>query len=105
MEANIKDNYHLRLRKADHNFDVTLPKAQSDLAIETIKNPYYFDFLGLGEAAQERDIEKGLIKRITEFMIELGKGFAYLRSASFSSGQKIRSRWNIRCVISTNPLG
>jgi len=78
LEANIKNNYHLRLGKADHNFDSTLPKPQSDLAIETIKNPYYFDFLGLGEEAQERDIEKGLIKGITEFMLELGKGFAYV---------------------------
>lgn len=48
------------------------------MAIETIKNPYYFDFLGLGDEAQERDIERGLIKRITEFMLELGKGFAYV---------------------------
>ncbi|HEX3933364.1 MAG TPA: PDDEXK nuclease domain-containing protein [Puia sp.] len=78
LEANIKDSYHLRIGNADHNFDVTLPKPQSDLAIETIKNPYYFDFLGLGAEAQERDIEKGLIKRITEFMLELGKGFAYV---------------------------
>jgi predicted nuclease of restriction endonuclease-like (RecB) superfamily len=78
LEANIKDNYHLRIGAADHNFDTTLPKPQSDLAIETIKNPYYFDFLGLGDEAQERDIERGLIKRITEFMLELGKGFAYV---------------------------
>jgi predicted nuclease of restriction endonuclease-like (RecB) superfamily len=78
LEANIKNNYHLRIGNADHNFEATLPKPQSDLAIETIKNPYYFDFLGLGAEAQERDIEKGLIKRITEFMLELGKGFAYV---------------------------
>lgn len=78
LEANIKSNYHLRLGKADHNFDITLPKPQSDLAIETIKNPYYFDFLGLGAEAAERDIENELIKRITEFMLELGKGFAYV---------------------------
>lgn len=71
LEANIKSNYHLRLGKADHNFESTLPKPQSDLAIETIKNPYYFDFLELGAEAQERDIEKGLVKRITEFMLEL----------------------------------
>ena len=78
LEANIKNNYHLRIGNADHNFEATLPKPQSDLAIETIKNPYYFDFLELGAEAQERDIEKGLIKRITEFMLELGKGFAYV---------------------------
>ena len=78
LEANIKDKFHLRIGNADHNFESTLPKPQSDLAIETIKNPYYFDFLGLGPDAQERDIEKALIKRISDFMLELGKGFAFV---------------------------
>jgi predicted nuclease of restriction endonuclease-like (RecB) superfamily len=78
LEANIRNDYHLRVGNADHNFESTLPKPQSDLAIETIKNPYYFDFLGLGDDAQEREIEKELIKRITDFMLELGKGFAFV---------------------------
>jgi predicted nuclease of restriction endonuclease-like (RecB) superfamily len=78
LEANIKDKYHLRIGNADNNFATTLPKPQSDLALETIKNPYYFDFLELSNDAQERDIEKELIKRISSFMIELGKGFAFV---------------------------
>ena len=78
LEANIRNKYHLRVGKADHNFESTLSKAQSDLAIETIKNPYYFDFLGLEYDAQEREIEKEIMKRITDFMLELGRGFAFV---------------------------
>ncbi|HVI46357.1 MAG TPA: PDDEXK nuclease domain-containing protein [Chitinophaga sp.] len=78
LEINIKHNYHLRQGKADHNFDSTLPKPQSDLAAETIKDPYHFDFLGLEENAQEREIELALTQKITHFMLELGKGFAFV---------------------------
>lgn len=78
LEANINRNYHLRLGKADHNFEVTLPKPQSDLAVENIKDPYHFDFLGLEDNAQEREIEQALTQKITDFMLELGKGFAFV---------------------------
>ncbi len=78
LEANIKGNYHERIGKADHNFTATLPRPQSDLAIETIKDPYHFDFLGLEEAAQEKEIENELTRRITDFMLELGRGFAFV---------------------------
>lgn len=78
LEANIKSGYHLRVGKADHNFQLTLPKPQSDLAAETIKDPYHFDFLGLDDQAKEREIENELTQRITEFMLELGKGFAFV---------------------------
>jgi predicted nuclease of restriction endonuclease-like (RecB) superfamily len=78
LEANIKSGYHLRVGNADHNFQLTLPKPQSDLAAETIKDPYHFDFLGLNEDAKERQIENELTQRITEFMLELGRGFAFV---------------------------
>jgi predicted nuclease of restriction endonuclease-like (RecB) superfamily len=78
LEINIKNNYHLRQGKADHNFESTLPKPQSDLAAESIKDPYHFDFLGLEENAQEREIELALTQKITHFMLELGKGFAFV---------------------------
>jgi predicted nuclease of restriction endonuclease-like (RecB) superfamily len=71
LEANIQSNYHLRLGKADNNFKFTLPKPQSDLASESIKDPYHFDFLGLEEDAQEREIEIALTQKITDFMLEL----------------------------------
>ena len=60
------------------NFPATLPAAQSDLAIESLKDPYRFDFLGLGEEAQERDIERALTQHVTDFLLELGAGFAFV---------------------------
>jgi predicted nuclease of restriction endonuclease-like (RecB) superfamily len=60
------------------NFDERLPQPQSDLARESLKDPYRFDFLGLGEQAQERDIEHALVKHVTEFLLELGAGFAFV---------------------------
>ena len=67
-----------RQGKAVTNFERHLPTPQSDLAIETLKDPYRFDFLGLGEEAQEREIEEALVKHITDFLLELGAGFAYV---------------------------
>lgn len=61
-----------------HNFRSTLPKVQSDLAHETIKDPYIFDFLNLSERASEKELETGLINHIASFLLELGKGFAYV---------------------------
>jgi predicted nuclease of restriction endonuclease-like (RecB) superfamily len=63
---------------ATTNFDRALPLPQSDLARESLKDPYRFDFLGLGEEAHERDIENALIRHVTEFLLELGAGFAYV---------------------------
>jgi predicted nuclease of restriction endonuclease-like (RecB) superfamily len=60
------------------NFEFTLPKPQSDLARESLKDPYRFDFLGLGEEAQEREIEHALVKHVTDFLLELGAGFAFV---------------------------
>lgn len=60
------------------NFSLTLPKPDSDLARESLKDPYRFDFLGLGEEAQERDIENALVKHVTDFLLELGAGFAFV---------------------------
>ncbi|MDO9481067.1 MAG: PDDEXK nuclease domain-containing protein [Hydrogenophaga sp.] len=60
------------------NFPASLPKPQSDLARESLKDPYRFDFLGLSDEAQERDIERALVKHVTEFLLELGAGFAFV---------------------------
>ena len=67
-----------RTGQAVTNFPATLPAAQSDLARESIKDPYRFDFLGLGDEAQERDIEHALVRHVTEFLLELGAGFAFV---------------------------
>ncbi len=60
------------------NFEARLPKPQSDLARESLKDPYRFDFLGLTDEAQERDVEQSLVKHVTEFLLELGAGFAFV---------------------------
>lgn len=61
-----------------HNFARTMTKAQSDLADETMKDPYVFDFLNISERASEKELEKNLINHIASFLLELGRGFAYV---------------------------
>ena len=67
-----------RQGKSINNFENALPAIDSDLAKETFKSSYVFDFLSMGEKIQERDLEKGLISHLKDFMLELGKGFAYV---------------------------
>ena len=67
-----------RSGQAVTNFPVSLPRPQSDLARESLKDPYRFDFLGLTDEAQEREIEHALVKHVTEFLLELGAGFAFV---------------------------
>lgn len=67
-----------RSGKAITNFKITLPEPQSELAIETLKDPYKFDFLTLTEKAVEKDIEEQLVKHITSFLLELGGGFSFV---------------------------
>lgn len=78
LELNIKSRLQQRQGSAVTNFVSRLPAADSALAQETLKDPYLFDFLGLGHDAQEREIEAGLIRHITRFLLELGAGFAFL---------------------------
>ena len=60
------------------NFKDRLPELQSDMALEVLKDPYVFDFLSVGEKAHEREIERDLVRHITEFLLELGSGFSYV---------------------------
>ena len=60
------------------NFETMLPEAESELALQTIKDPYVFDFIPFKENMVERDIENALIKEITAFLLELGTGFAFI---------------------------
>ena len=62
------------------NFRHALPRPQSDLAQELLKDSYNFDFLTLGEEAHERVLEKELLQHIQKFLVELGKGFAFVGS-------------------------
>lgn len=67
-----------RSGKAINNFETTLPEIQSELANETLKDPYKFDFLTLTEKALEKDIEEQLVSHITAFLLELGGGFSFV---------------------------
>jgi predicted nuclease of restriction endonuclease-like (RecB) superfamily len=60
------------------NFAAQLPAPQSDLARNMLKDPYLFDFLGVGKEADEREIESAIVQHITRFLLELGAGFAYV---------------------------
>ncbi len=78
LEMQIEMNLRGRSGQAVTNFELSLPRPQSDLARESLKDPYRFDFLGLGEAAQEREIEDALVQQVTRFLLELGAGFAFV---------------------------
>jgi predicted nuclease of restriction endonuclease-like (RecB) superfamily len=78
LMSQIGTGLHARAGKALTNFESTLPPSQSDLALETLKDPYVFDFLSLGADAQERELEQGLIDHVQRFLMELGVGFAFV---------------------------
>lgn len=69
---------HRRAGKAPTNFALTLPPVQSDLAREMVKDPFIFKPVPLDESAHERALEKALLARLKDFLIELGSGFAYV---------------------------
>ena len=60
------------------NFENRLPAIQSELAIQTMKDPYIFDFIPFKEDMLEKEIEQALVKDITALLLELGTGFAFL---------------------------
>jgi predicted nuclease of restriction endonuclease-like (RecB) superfamily len=60
------------------NFESRLPSPQSELAVQTMKDPYIFDFIPFKEDMVERDIEQALVKDVTKLLLELGTGFAFL---------------------------
>ena len=60
------------------NFERRLPSPQSELAVQTMKDPYIFDFIPFKEDMVERDIEQALVRDVTKLLLELGTGFAFL---------------------------
>lgn len=78
LALQIKSNLYARQGNAITNFSSTLPEPFSDLAQQTLKDPYVFDFMTLATGFKEKDIEKQLIQHITKFLLELGKGFAFV---------------------------
>ena len=78
LMVQIESGLYQRQGKATTNFAVTLPKPQSDLAQQALKDPYMFDFLTLHDEAVERDLESGLVEHVQKFLLELGAGFAFV---------------------------
>jgi predicted nuclease of restriction endonuclease-like (RecB) superfamily len=78
LEYQIDTDLYGRQGKAVTNFSLTLPSPQSDLANEIMKDPYNFAFIRLSEKAKEADLEKALVQHISQFLPELGIGFAYM---------------------------
>lgn len=78
LEHQIDANLYERQGKAITNFQVKLPEPQSDLAEQTLKDPYNFDFLSLREKYDEKELEDALVNQITQFLLELGTGFSYI---------------------------
>ena len=78
-----------RQAKALTNFSKTLPAPQSDLAQQTTKDPYVFNFLAMTEDYNERELEDALVANVTKFLVELGTGFAYMgRQYRLQVGEK-----------------
>ena len=73
------DNGYIHAKgHAINNFEQTLPPLQSDLARYIFKDPYNFSFIGTIALQNELDIEKSLTSKITDFLLEMGRGFAYI---------------------------
>lgn len=89
LDLQIGNDLYLRQGKATTNFKTTLPSSNSDLARQTLKDPYLFDFLTLKKNADEKSIEDLLTKHITRFLLELGTGFAFIgRQHKLEVGEK-----------------
>lgn len=78
LALQIDAGVHARHGKAVSNFAALLPEPQSDLAQQTLKDPYIFDFLTLTEPFQERELETELVRHLEKFLLELGQGFAFV---------------------------
>lgn len=78
LALQIKSQLNERKGKAISNFKNTLSQPMSDLAQQTLKDPYNFDFLAMDANMRERDLENQLVKHISKFLLELGKGFAFV---------------------------
>lgn len=80
LRYQIESDLYSRQGKAITNFKETLPAPQSDLALEIVRDPYIFEFLGRSAEISERELHQSLLEKLRRFLIELGIGFAFLGS-------------------------
>ena len=78
LEMQIESQYHLRIGNSTNNFKAVLPPLDSDMAEQSFKDPYIFDFLTLREGYKERELEKSMIERIRDVLLELGNGWSFM---------------------------
>lgn len=78
LALQIDSQLYQRHGKAITNFTTSLPEPQSDLAQQLTKDNYIFDFISLEDPIEEKKLERGLVENIRDFIIELGKGFAFI---------------------------
>ena len=78
MMMQIEDGYYKKAVALPNNFDTTLPPIKSDLAKAAFKDPYNFGFVDMTKVMKEKDLEDQLAGKVTDFLLELGKGFSYL---------------------------
>ena len=84
----IENYYHLRIGNSINNFNLSLPDYNSDLANNTIKDPYIFDFISLNNDYKERELENALVERIKDVLLEFGKGFSFVGNQYMISTEK-----------------
>lgn len=78
LSIQIENNFHKRIGNSSNNFNSLLPPSDSDLVNNTFKDPYVFDFITLEKEYKEQELEKALITRIRNVLLELGKGFSFV---------------------------
>ena len=75
--------------KKTHNFALALPEHLAEQADEMLKSRYNLEFLGIGRAMKERELEDRLIVRLQQFILELGYGFCFVgRQYRLALGRK-----------------
>lgn len=89
LNMQIEQDLYSRQGKAITNFQQTLPEKQASMAGQILKDPYNFGFLTMEPQVQELDVERQLTEHITKFLLELGKGFAFIgRQYPLQVGEK-----------------
>ena len=78
LEFQIETQYYKRIGNSSNNFNISLTPLNSDLANNTIKDPYIFDFITLKKDYREKELEQAMIERIKDVLVELGKGFSFV---------------------------
>lgn len=78
LDFQIKTEYHKRIGNSSNNFSKSLPPLNSDLVNKTIKDPYIFDFITLKQDYKEKELEKAILEKIKNVLLELGNGFTFV---------------------------